>query len=954
MKTQARLVTFLATIAVAMLASCSAILLENQESTAVEQLPKERSSNKNQTEILGDWTDSLPAQFTGETGDVEVPPYVHLFKTFVAPNNRVFLAWIGSSSADGIIGTRVYLSERTSSGEWRHPQSPDDALSPPTQYGVRDLSLSGKSDGDVVVAWTQDKTVPGTWDSRLYFAERRNGKWNKPKDDSEYISVVNDELLRNYVYSITTAHGRDDHVLIAWSQIVDTDYSRRYLFKATRDPAGVWTLPSSTADSFSLSTGNNSIVDSGVDRNGNIALAWIESGELYFAEGNGGAWTFPTSPADSLSGGSASNSILAMDMNLKGDIILAWEESSRLKTKRRKNGTWTGTKAVSFSDPLEADVSINKSSEVAISWRSYYSGGSGGMFAAYKRKTGGWVIPSSNADMLSINGERAWHNPHSIDIGDSGDIAMTWLSNNVGVYRYYIAENIGGTWTAPASTTDALSIGGQVAASDIYAISSPVLSFDYNNNLLLFARLKRDIASDQYSLFYLSEKIAGTWRFPTSPEDTLILGNAAASSPYVNINTHGDKVVAWLQNSGTYDVLFVATYIDGEWSYPSGAENHLSLPGSKASDVEIHINDSKEVLVTWAQTFSGDTLPFKAEYKNGVWTKPSSDADHLAFAGVSISRIRSALSNNGQAVVMFGDPNEPAIYKAEKTSGVWTKPASTADSLSVAGTSPLLGSGLEVKINSSGDVAAVWSQRIAANNMYFAYRLERIDGVWGSPTALSGGGSVGTPGKPSIAMNDNGYVIAIHSMNNFFYRTEKISGVWQAPVSMSAGSGWLVSSDQPVVDVNEHGEAIVAWYQRDSDNLTQLYVADRRSDGSWRLPVDSEDHLTGAIVSGTEAVNLRSTHADGYTRVYALSMNSENDAIITLTDGRRDKIYAFRRESGGAWSGVSDAKVYNRYDAGGVAVAFPKNSTLNEPTLVYSTRAREKNSTGLRIMTLKE
>lgn len=226
------------------------------------------------------------------------------------------------------------------------------------------------------------------------------------------------------------------------------------------------------------------------------------------------------------------------------------------------------------------------------------------------------------------------------------------------------------------------------------------------------------------------------------------------------------------------------------------------------------------------------------------WQHPANLDDALSPIGTDTWEPRVAMNDRGHALVVWSqsDGKKPQIYMAEQsfsaTAGsAWLLP-DLADHVSTAGT---LADEAVAAIDRSGDALVAWRQW--SGTQWQVYLSERRQNIWHHPNGLND--MLSFPGTkaelPALAMNDRGQALVtwqqLRGGYNQIMVAEYDAGQWHKPKSLgdslSSGPGDAVFAQ---VALDRQGEALVTWYQMDSDHAA-VFVA-RRVDGAWLRPHD--------------------------------------------------------------------------------------------------------------------
>lgn len=888
-------------------------------------------------EILGDWKDSLP--FIFNSSEQVAPPFAttggHSTSSF-ASNGRGAIAWV---QFDGV-SSKIYIAERNLSGKWTGPNGLVETISPPGGHALWAPSVSVNRSGNVLVAWVLE---PSKNIRKVYAATKINGVWSMPKTILDFISPA--AGVRAQSVKVVLSDNNEGAVVWVEDSGGNPAAAGRYdVFVATHDANGVWTTPAELTDGISLKTGGVFSADIGIDKNGNIAVAWSEGNRAYVAERNDGVWSLPLTTADAKSTASAGRPQLAMRPN--GNLLLAWGQehngNTHMHARYRKGGDWKNIVRLSKTNRSIAyfDLAINPDNNDAV---VVWGQSNGSNVAVYKAENinNKWTKPDDlSTESLSISGGNLYNAPN-VSMNSSGDIVVAWSQNISPSSRLFKAEKKSGVWSTPSSVADQISFdsGGR-----IFAGTPSVSVLDNGEAFLSFYQSIYAGATnpdfDGAVMAALAHRSEGIWTLPTPESNNFLMRALITSRPEIAVNDKGDVVVTW--NNG--NSLYKAIRIDGEWTFPSGLDDVLTFDRSVVYSA-VAINNNQDVLISWWQ---GGNI-YKAEFNNGTWSLPADRDDHL-FSGGSIGMSPvPALNDAGNAAIALAGSG---MFVAEKNAGVWTLPNPATDSLAAPGTGSY-SKEPQIVMNSSGNVLLTWEQDGPINNSYPLYKAERISGVWTKPVDEDDSVSVQANNEQlqaSIALNDNNEALiawtqqgvpdpdTAQNERKVFY-AQKESGVWAKPGTINDFVSGLPGSTSGVtVALSDNGSALFAWLQSVSD-VRQVFISERATNGVWNHPDDLNDHFTKNLGDDLLISDLK------------VLMNDAGDATLSFSNRDTD-LFVFRKESG-TWSGNEISDTQNRFSFGEYAIDLGAGSSALNPALVYTGFSRQGNQVGLRFMELK-
>jgi uncharacterized protein YheU (UPF0270 family) len=287
----------------------------------------------------------------------------------------------------------------------------------------------------------------------------------------------------------------------------------------------------------------------------------------------------------------------------------------------------------------------------------------------------------------------------------------------------------------------------------------------------------------------------------------------------VAISDNGEAVVVWTQSDGSNIQIFRSEYRNGSWTDPADLMDNISPDGERAGYPEVALGDNGDAVIVWQQIDGATDQIFRSEYRDGSWSDPTSLTDNISPDGQDAFEPQVAMNDNGDAVIVWyqSDGMSQQVFRSEYRNGSWTDPASLMDNISPDGQTAF---SPQVALSDNGDAVIVWYQSDGSNDQTF--RSEYRDGSWIDPSSLSD--NISPDGKSAsnsqVAMNGNGDAIIVwyqsDGANLQIFRSEYRSGTWRDPSSLldniSPNGGHAAF---PQAELNNNGDAIIAWEQND-------------------------------------------------------------------------------------------------------------------------------------------
>jgi hypothetical protein len=326
------------------------------------------------------------------------------------------------------------------------------------------------------------------------------------------------------------------------------------------------------------------------------------------------------------------------------------------------------------------------------------------------------------------------------------------------------------------------------------------------------------------------------------------------------------------------------------------------------------MDNKGNALIVWSQCDEllcvGNYQIFKSEYRNGSWTHPSGLSDNISPDGEWTLYPQVEMDDNGNAIIVWSqsDGSDYQVFKSEYRNGSWTHPATLSDNISPNGQDAIHP---QVAMDNNGNAIIVWSQSDGINTQIF--KSEYRNGSWTHPATLSDNISPNgeDAGNPQVAMDNNGNAVIVWNQRDGsflhqIFKSEYRNGNWTHPANLSDNiSPYGGGPRDPQVAMDDNGNAIIVWSQSDL-SYDQIFMSEYRN-GSWTHPSDILDNIS----------------PDGGAAQYPqVAMNDNGNALIVWQGYGDSNGQIFKSEyRNGSWTHPSDS-VDNISPDGGYAT-FP-------------------------------
>jgi uncharacterized protein YheU (UPF0270 family) len=365
-----------------------------------------------------------------------------------------------------------------------------------------------------------------------------------------------------------------------------------------------------------------------------------------------------------------------------------------------------------------------------------------------------------------------------------------------------------------------------------------------------------------------------------------------------------------------------STTILKEWSswfsaHSLGGGSGLSRQSALSS---IASNSLGEVVLVWTEqdAGTGTSFLFLQERKaNGTWLKPLTIRDALDGGANFTGQPKASISESGHAIVTWS--NTQGLKYIDRTpGGAWSEPQSTpvvlSDNIAVFG----------AHVNSAGQVLLSIYDR-----GYFCLAEGLIGSAYSFHSDLSECISFSAGVSPSSlasAQNESGAAIVAWSESDgvtirVYVAERSNAGVWTVPADNTQYFSLITLASEPAVDLNDAGEAIVAWRE---GLPMRLYAATRSSGGVWTKPA------FGDALSPVSANNAQ---------IPLAGIDPDGNAYVSYRQG--DELFLATKAAAGAWIVPADESAPLSFGTGSLGSFRLVNSASGAAALSW----RETGST---------
>lgn len=405
----------------------------------------------------------------------------------------------------------------------------------------------------------------------------------------------------------------------------------------------------------------------------------------------------------------------------------------------------------------------------------------------------------------------------------------------------------------------------------------------------------------------------GTHRFPVQVEDGRPYSVTILSRPALQncVVTNG---IGSISGADVADVLADCT--DKSWKDPVDLTEHINPVAEAVGDLAVAMDDEGNTLVTWRGRVSDAYAVFRSEYRGGVWAHPPALSDSVGIADNSFYDPKPAMDSQGNALIAWYNGDNDGIFLSEYRNGTWNDPDDLTDRVDLPGDDG--GTEPRVAMNDSGDAIIQWQAYLSGGFTGFFANVYR-DGAWHYPDGVDD--FINIPGfaayTPEIAIDGNGEALVVWDQEDDLgtrriYKSELRETApdvwaWDTPDDRSDYFSEIpTNAYDPMVAMNENGEAIVVWRQDDGVRH-QIFKAEYRN-ATWSAPSDSSDNLSPDEASADRP---------------DVAMNDEGEVVVVWRQSDGSNPQVFRAEYyDGAW--IQPTGLNDNLSPDGKIANFPK------------------------------
>jgi|GEM_PF-952180 len=314
------------------------------------------------------------------------------------------------------------------------------------------------------------------------------------------------------------------------------------------------------------------------------------------------------------------------------------------------------------------------------------------------------------------------------------------------------------------------------------------------------------------------------------------------------VNSSGNPVVAWMDFTPGDAEIYIKRWTGSAWAEVgtgSASGGGISNNSGSSSSPSLVLNSSGNPVVAWSDNSSGNFEIYLKQWNGSAWAEVgtgSASGGGISSNGGYSGLPSLALDSSGKPVVAWDDNSSGRgyreIYIRRWNGAAWVELSpysASGGGISQSGAGATFPS---LALDSSGNPVVAWSDYSSGINQIYVKRWDSVGAAWeeiGAGSASGDGISGSGAGAmfPSLAFDyaDNPVVAWVDSSSSsneiYIRRWNPVGGTWDEIGAGSASSGGISNnsgdSGRPSLALDSYGNPVVAWYDNSSGNY-EIYI----------------------------------------------------------------------------------------------------------------------------------
>lgn len=305
----------------------------------------------------------------------------------------------------------------------------------------------------------------------------------------------------------------------------------------------------------------------------------------------------------------------------------------------------------------------------------------------------------------------------------------------------------------------------------------------------------------------------------TAPVD-LSAGGQSADGEQVAVDPHGNALVVWRRSDGTNDRIEARTR---SAAGVLGAVRLLSRAGSDAAQPQVAMDGHGNALVAWTRVDgAGSRIEARLRKASGELGPILT----VAGSGSAVGALVVAMSPNGRTLVAWSR----LVGSVQRVQVRWRSATGTLSATQTVSPPGQSADSPQAAIAPNGNAIVVW-RLFSGSNYQVQLRPRTAGGALGAVKTLSP--SDRNADSPHVAVDPDGDAVVVwRILNGAVFRIQaaarSAAGALGAARMVSPPS--VNSGAFPRVGMDADGDAVVAWYANNGDDV-RVYARTRRAGG---------------------------------------------------------------------------------------------------------------------------
>ena len=316
----------------------------------------------------------------------------------------------------------------------------------------------------------------------------------------------------------------------------------------------------------------------------------------------------------------------------------------------------------------------------------------------------------------------------------------------------------------------------------------------------------------------------GTAWQPVGGAISAVGGMTDSFKPSLALDSGSNPVVAFQEDNGSVNNIYVFRYTAGTWQPVGGALSAVA-GGTGAYEPSLAIDSLGNPVVAWREQNPNTSFVYVRRFVAGVW-QPVGGALSAVTGTTDTIEPSLKLDGSGNPIVAWqeSDGVDSNIY-VYRYAGTWQSVGGALSGSSVAGSSAFSPS---LDLDSAFNPVVAWRESNGTGTPEDVYVYKLVAGIWqaigAALSAVTGATNVGNPylvldsaNKPVVAWDE------LAGASNNVYIKRWSGTVWQAVGGKLSAVGNNTDAFEPAITLDSSNNPIAAWSENNG-NVFNIYV----------------------------------------------------------------------------------------------------------------------------------